>query len=335
MKTVRSTAISLFVVVLALFGVPSASAEPASGLPPQPAHLLAATYGGGLFHTIRGAYGEWTGFGDVFSQTSNPGYVYDTAAVMGANSELQVVAATDLGLFHTIRHLDGTWDPFRDVFGQTGSPGYVVDVAVANGAGATHLLVRTNMGGLFHAMRYTNGSWTAFGDVASQTGTAGYVTDVAGVGTTGGQLQILVANGYGRLYHAIRNSDGSWTRLGDVASQTGNPGRISRVAVGADVGVLQILVSTSDNGGVYHAIRFANGTWSAMGDVKSQTGNPGWVNDVAADCGINGELQIAVSVGEGGLFHAVRNVGGRWTPLANVKQMTGDPGSVSQVSIAG
>jgi hypothetical protein len=40
-----------------------------------------------------------------------------------------------------------------------------------------------------------------------------------------------------------------------------------------------------------------------------------------------------MAVTDRGLFHTVRNSDGTWTRMGNVKQVTGDPGPVTRVSI--
>jgi hypothetical protein len=82
MTNLRSIAISFFVIIFALFGMPSAtaaearSAAPSGGPPPLvPAQLLTATDSGGLFHAIRNADGTWTRMGNVKQVTGDPGPV--------------------------------------------------------------------------------------------------------------------------------------------------------------------------------------------------------------------------------------------------------------------
>ena len=90
-------------------------------------------------------------------------------------------------------------------------------------------------------------------------------------------------------------------------------------------------VAVTDRG-LFHAIRHTDGTWTGIGDVKSQTGNPGPVRDVTA-VEVNGQLQITVATNNGGEFHAMRYSDGKWTGMGNVKLVTGDPGPVTRVSI--
>jgi hypothetical protein len=102
------------------------------------------------------------------------------------------------------------------------------------------------------------------------------------------------------------------------------------------------VVAMTDFGGLCHAVRHGGGVWTIMGNVKQMTGDPGAVLDVAAGAGfgldgagVAGQIQVAVATGNGGLFHAIRAPQGAWTPMGNVKQMTGDPGQVMRVGLSG
>jgi hypothetical protein len=63
---------------------------------------------------------------------------------------------------------------------------------------------------------------------------------------------------------------------GDVKRATGsNPGAFTKVCTaGLPDGNLHVVGLTA-TGGLFHMMRYANGSWSAMGDIKAQTGNRG------------------------------------------------------------
>jgi hypothetical protein len=93
----------------------------------------------------------------------------------------------------------------------------------------------------------------------------------------------------------------------------------------ADVyGDLHVCATTS-TGGVWHAIRYQNATWSAFANVLGQTGSPGsMVVDV--DCaGIGADLHIAMTTASGGVWHSSRHAGtNSWNSLGNVEVAAGD-----------
>jgi hypothetical protein len=299
------------------------------------------TGSGGLFHAFRtGTDGGWTAMGSVPGQAGNPGQVVDTSAAI-YYGDLHVVAVTSAGgVYYTMRGFNGSWSQFVDVKAAAGNPaiGAVTDAAIATYQGNVHALFRTSAGGVYYAARAAGGEWSAFVDLPA--GDPGQVVDVAVAGI-GDNLHILVTNDNGRLFHAVRDTNGVWTPLGDVKQVTGDPGPVTRTAATKANGELHIVVSTG-NGGLFHAVRHANGTWTPIGNVKQVAGNPGAVRDVAAGAawgldgaGIDGQIQIAVAAGNGGLFHAIRYANGAWTSLGNVKQVSGDPGPVTRVGFSG
>jgi kumamolisin len=108
----------------------------------------------------------------------------------------------------------------------------------------------------------------------------------------------------------------------DACTGLGSPdgGRL----LDALLGELQLATTTWD-GGLWHTIRHADGSWQQFGDVKGQTGDPGPVLDV--DCSdVGGELQLAVVTADGGLRHTIRHADGSWQQFGDVKGQTGDPG---------
>jgi hypothetical protein len=338
-------AVAVAAVGLAMFGVPSvASANPCflPGNCRYDTQVVALTGSGGLFHSFRyDDGGAWTSLAPVSGQTGNAGApVTDTSAALVVGDLYVAEVTGDGGLFYAVRNFDGSWTRIADVKAMAGDPGQVVAVAVATVQRSVHFVVRTADGGLHHAIRAADGEWTAFADISGATSSPGAVTDVAAVGI-GDQLQLLAATGNGGLYHAVRDGSGAWTPLRDVKVMTGNPGQVARTAVARADGELQILVGTA-NGGLYHAIRHAGGSWTAIGNVKQVAGNPGAVVDVAAGAawgvdggGRDGQVQIAVAAGGGGLYHAIRYADGSWTTLGNVKAMAGDPGRVTRVGFSG
>jgi hypothetical protein len=93
------------------------------------------------------------------------------------------------------------------------------------------------------------------------------------------------------------------------------------------------LSGVTDDGGVWHAIRHADGTWTPFGDVKGQSGNPGHFA-AAAMAGVSGELQITGVTDDGGMWHAIRHPDGSWTPFGDVKGQSGNPGHFDAVGCA-
>jgi hypothetical protein len=192
-----------------------------------------------------------------------------------------------------------------------------------------------------HTIRYSGGAWQPFGDVKGQAGNPGWVTRVsATVNNSTGDLHLVVATQNYGLFHTIRHANGGWDPFGDVKGQAGNPGLITDVSATVDnsTGDLHLVVATQNNG-LFHTIRHANGGWDPFGDVKGQAGNPpvfwgtltntcGDVTSPGARAGtalIGGNLHLLASTQDGGLVHTIRYATGHWQPFFDTP---GGPGYV-------
>ena len=94
------------------------------------------------------------------------------------------------------------------------------------------------------------------------------------------------------------------------------------------------LLGTTDDGGMWHAIRHANGSWTPFGDVKGQSGNPGYFVAVAG-AGVAGVLQVCGITDNGGMSHTIRQANGTWSQFGDVKGQSGNPGHFAAVACAG
>jgi hypothetical protein len=96
------------------------------------------------------------------------------------------------------------------------------------------------------------------------------------------------------LWHTMRQSDGSWTGLGDVNGQFAIPGAVAAVSACGDgvSGQTQFMFTTTD-GHLWHTMRQPDGSWTGLGDVNGQFAIPGAVAAVSA-CGdeMKGETQF-------------------------------------------
>jgi hypothetical protein len=91
-------------------------------------HVCAVSSDGHLWHSIRKADGQWTGFGDVEGQAGERGSFVRVSAgfaqVTVTTGVLHVCGVTADGrLWHSIRKADGQWTGFGDVEGQAGERG--------------------------------------------------------------------------------------------------------------------------------------------------------------------------------------------------------------------
>jgi hypothetical protein len=85
----------------------------------------------------------------------------------------------------------------------------------------------------------------------------------------------------GRLWHTVRNTNGTWTPFGDVEGQAGDRGSFVDVDCARVAGSLHVARVTSD-GRLWHTVRRPNGTWTPFGDVEGQAGERGVFRNVSA-----------------------------------------------------
>jgi hypothetical protein len=150
-----------------------------------------------------------------------------------------------------------------------------------------------------------------------------------------GDLHVLASTTDGTPWHTIRQAAGSWLTFGDVTGQAGNPGVVGSVASALIGGDLHVVVQTSNDGGAWHTIRRANGTWLLFGDVFGQAGNPGSIQDVSiSGNGATGDLHVLASTTDGGVWHTIRQANGGWLPFGDVTGQAGNPGVVGSVATA-
>lgn len=158
-------------------------------------------------------------------------------------------------------------------------------------------------------------------------------------GAMTGILQQAVAVGPdGRLYERLLRSDPfggtpTWTRFVVVPGVAGNPNGVDarKIAIAAakDGSSQVVIINASDNA-AYHAVRYANGTWSGFTALDGFSGAPSFqARDVAITINAStyssaGNAQvIANGLAAGSVFHRVRWAAGNWTPFAQVPGAAG------------
>jgi hypothetical protein len=248
---------------------------------------------GQLLHTLRVDDGSWPfPMGDVQAQTSqhgpNIGAVAKVACAASDSGDLQLcVLDQEHRLWHTIRTADGNWPfPMGDVQAQTSqrgpNVGGVAQVACAASLGQLHLCVVDQTGNLWHTIRAADGTWPfPMGDVQAQTSVhgprIGQIVNTSCATDQDGNLHLCVVNQAGVLWHTIRSFDGTWRDpFGDVLSQTGDIGLpLDQVTCtmnfnnGLHVMVTNRRAGAVTDGGLWHAIRADDGSWTKFEDVKA------------------------------------------------------------------
>jgi hypothetical protein len=145
---------------------------------------------------------------------------------------------------------------------------------------------------------------------------------------TNGVLQQAIAVGPdGRLYHRVLESDPSggtptWTPFAVVPGVAANPGGVNpkKIAIAADWdGNAQMVIINASDNAVYHAMRYANGTWSGFNMLDGFDSSPNFqARDVAITIASGSYMAhvIANDLVVGGVFHRQRTPNGAWSPFA-------------------
>jgi hypothetical protein len=127
----------------------------------------------------------------------------------------------------------------------------------------------------------------------------------------------------GKIYHTIRNADGTWTGWQplNAGGLTGTTTATSVTDATDGAGNLQVVAVI--NGTIYHRIRYTDGTWSEWGNL-----GPGTQVSASIDRHANA-LHLA-AINNGTIIHRIRNADGTWTPWASLGTGTGVWISVDQ-----
>jgi hypothetical protein len=121
-----------------------------------------------------------------------------------------------------------------------------------------------------------------------------------------------------------------WSAIATLAS-----GLLAVPARAQEQHTLHLAGVTSD-GKLWHTIRYPNGTWQPFGDVESQTGDGGFINDVDVQvigAGPNGVLHLCAVNSDGRLAHTIRYPD-HWQPFGDVASQAGERGRFVSVALA-
>ena len=155
------------------------------------------------------------------------------------------------------------------------------------------------------------------------------LTGVEMMGTTSG-------NGIVLRFVLAQSSNGQFfSGVTNLTQLAGIPIFAERVVFHQDNNAqLQVIVSNF-NSQVRHAIRDANGNWTAWGDVLGVVGSiPGTTTDIAM-CPSQGVMNVFILSNNGRLYYARRSDSdGTWTRWEDVRSVVGDRGFVLRVACA-
>jgi hypothetical protein len=180
-----------------------------------------------------------------------------------------VVAYDAVGnIHHNIRYADGYWQGWALRLFLPTLRG--LDLASVNGQ--LYLLIQETTK-LSYTIRAATGAWSALETIPGTIGLdANSPTDGIAAAGDGEALHVLYVSSSGSpVRHGMRTATGSWTSFGDASWETGLQGGVTSVDASVVDGQLQIVTTRADR--VYHTIRYANGSWQAVGLIGGQTHN--------------------------------------------------------------
>jgi hypothetical protein len=151
-----------------------------------------------------------------------------------------------------------------------------------------------------------------------------------------GALHVCAPDPVGGLGHSRRRRDGTWDAdFTDVKAATTDPGRVRGTACAADAAGVMHICAITDDGGMWHTLREADGTWQPFfGDVKAAAGDRGAFESLACAAEPDGSLHVCGSTADTGVWHTLREPGS-WTGFADVKAVVGsDAGAFPAMACA-
>jgi len=299
----------------------AASAAPAD----WNAHVLAGLANGDLMHQTRAGDGTWK---PSWEEVDTPTATLYRVSCVGLSKDLHVVAALNNGApSHGVRNRsDGSWTAFSPIPSQSGPTTGAPHVAVTSLASKLHVFGASEGGStLYHTVRNEDGSWQprwvtlrTFGSIISHVATAR-------VGTT---IDTAVVTD-GKLFHAIRASDGTWSNWGNIEGAAGDIANDVLDVALAGIGAQLHVVALSGSSEVYHAIRRGDGSWQRFRKVTAFSNYSPFAISAA---NVGGEMQVGIidftANASQIIRHNIRRSDGSWTPVRTVRAtgLTDAPG---------
>jgi hypothetical protein len=231
-------------------------------------------------------------------------------------------------LMRQMRAGDGTWDAsWREVHSNTTGIYSVSSVGISRDL---HVVAAFDEGVPKHFFRNgTDGPWTVPSYIPSQSGPPGILRVAAT--SVNSQLHVFAANrDGGRLYHTVRDADGTWWDSWELVQTFGRIDHIATTRVGTTIDTAVV-----SYGEILHAIRDSNGTWSSWGNIEGAAGEVGNIRSVTL-AGIGSNLHVVALTSLYRIHHAIRRADASWQRFREVSVFSGlYPFSASAVNAGG
>ena len=172
----------------------SARAVAIAGMPDGSSQVLAIGNDGNVYHEIRFANGNWSGFAPL-PGVGSPKMSARAVAIAGMpDGSSQVLAiGNDGNVYHEIRFANGNWSGFAPLPSASSPTMAASAVAIAGMPdGSSQVLAIGSDGNVYHNIRLANGNWSGFGAVQGPYGSSTFPAQrVAIAGLPDGSSQIL------------------------------------------------------------------------------------------------------------------------------------------------
>lgn len=219
---------------IAGIGTPDAAGAKAisiAGMPNGSAQLLIVGSDDRVYHQIRYADGNWSGFQPLPGIGTPDAAGAKAVSITGLpNGSAQVlIVGLDNRVYHEIRYADGNWSGFAGLPG-IGSPDPAGAIAVGiagMGDNSAQVVIVGLDNRVYHEIRYPDGNWTGFAPLADAA------KDVGIAGLTNNSAQVVVIGQDDRVYHEVRYADGNWSGLAGLPGiGSPDPAGAKHVAIG-------------------------------------------------------------------------------------------------------
>ncbi|MFD4658299.1 glycoside hydrolase domain-containing protein [Kitasatospora sp. NPDC058444] len=194
-----------------------------AGMPDGSSQVLTIGGDGNVYHRIRLADGNWSGYGRL-PGVGTPAMLASDVAIAGMpDGSAQVLAiGSDGNVYHETRFSDGTWSGFAPLSGVNSSRMTASRVAIAGMPdGSSQVLAIGSDGNVYHESRFTNGVWSGFAPISGVGAPTMAARTVGIAALPDGSSQVAVVGNDGNVYHESRFTNGVWSGFAAVQGAYG------------------------------------------------------------------------------------------------------------------
>lgn len=196
-----------------------------AAFPDDTCQIVVTAMDGTAFHQQRRADGALPGFRALpgFTAKSGWGATKVSITAMPDGSAQLVSYGTDGAMYHCVRGRSGTWTAWGRLAGYNGASTFSGPALAITGMpdGSSQVLAIGLDGMVYHQQRRPDGSWTGFRPPRGVTTATMGASAIGITGTPDGSAQVVAVGLDGRIWHNVRNPDGSWTPFAHIPGPNG------------------------------------------------------------------------------------------------------------------